>query len=343
MLDGARRCRASTTPTAREAMLGALEFVPLPDDVRCRRCALARPRAGRGEQLGLLAARLARAAPGCSSSSTAWSPRPRSGARQAGPARSSSARSSSPGARAGRGGARGRLARERRGGRARGRHPRRAAGARRRPARRASRRSARWPSCPPYSEARCRATRPATPAARPPELPERRARRAGRPGTAPLGFLAGGITGFITAGDRVGGEPASTTRRDSAGRDRRRHVPARRRRCVGRRAAVRLVRAPSRARGTSACAGPASGRAVGWAALGMVSLLRLRRDLLGARVDPDVEQTVTEDLGADEGTFGLIAAGLHDHLRRPVLRGVLLPRLLLRRAAHALLGRRGGA
>ena len=35
-------------------------------------------------------------------------------------------------------------------------------------------------------------------------------------------------------------------------------------------------------------------------------------------VDPDVDQTVAEDLGADDSSFGLIAAGLHDHLRRAV-------------------------
>ena len=47
-------------------------------------------------------------------------------------------------------------------------------------------------------------------------------------------------------------------------------------------------------------------------------------------VQPDAEQTVAEDLGGDEGTFGLIVAGLHDRLRGPRGGGVLLPRLLLR-------------
>jgi uncharacterized protein len=48
--------------------------------------------------------------------------------------------------------------------------------------------------------------------------------------------------------------------------------------------------------------------AVGWAALGMVSFYVLAA-VYSALVSPDAEQTVAEDLGADEGTFGLIAAG----------------------------------
>ena len=35
-----------------------------------------------------------------------------------------------------------------------------------------------------------------------------------------------------------------------------------------------------------------------------------------AIVQPDAEQTVAQDLGADQGTFGMIAAGLHGDLRR---------------------------
>ena len=47
---------------------------------------------------------------------------------------------------------------------------------------------------------------------------------------------------------------------------------------------------------------------VGWAALGMVSFYLLAA-AYSALVSPDAEQTVAQDLGADEGTFGLIAAG----------------------------------
>ena len=47
---------------------------------------------------------------------------------------------------------------------------------------------------------------------------------------------------------------------------------------------------------------------LGWAALGMVSFYVLAA-IYTALVSPDAEQTVAQDLGADEGTFGLIAAG----------------------------------
>ena len=49
-------------------------------------------------------------------------------------------------------------------------------------------------------------------------------------------------------------------------------------------------------------------QAVGWAALGMVSFYVLAA-VYTALVSPDAEQTVAQDLGADQGTFGLIAAG----------------------------------
>ena len=48
--------------------------------------------------------------------------------------------------------------------------------------------------------------------------------------------------------------------------------------------------------------------AVGWAALGLFSFY-LFAAVYTAAVQPDAEQTVAQDLGADEGTFGLIAAG----------------------------------
>jgi membrane protease YdiL (CAAX protease family) len=48
--------------------------------------------------------------------------------------------------------------------------------------------------------------------------------------------------------------------------------------------------------------------AVGWAALGIFSFYVFAA-VYSVIVQPDVEQTVAEDLGADESTFGLVAAG----------------------------------
>ena len=49
--------------------------------------------------------------------------------------------------------------------------------------------------------------------------------------------------------------------------------------------------------------------ALGWAALGLFAFYVFGA-IYTVVVNPDVEQTVTQDLGADEGTAGLIAAGL---------------------------------
>ena len=49
--------------------------------------------------------------------------------------------------------------------------------------------------------------------------------------------------------------------------------------------------------------------ALGWAALGMVSFYFVTA-IYGALVRPDAEQETVEALGGDEGTFGLIIAGL---------------------------------
>jgi membrane protease YdiL (CAAX protease family) len=49
--------------------------------------------------------------------------------------------------------------------------------------------------------------------------------------------------------------------------------------------------------------------AVGWAALGLLAFY-LCAVVYSAVVNPDVKQTVTQELGADQGTAGLIAAGL---------------------------------
>jgi uncharacterized protein len=48
--------------------------------------------------------------------------------------------------------------------------------------------------------------------------------------------------------------------------------------------------------------------AVGWAALGITSFY-VAVAIYTAIVQPDAEQTVAQDLGADQGTFGMIAAG----------------------------------
>jgi uncharacterized protein len=47
---------------------------------------------------------------------------------------------------------------------------------------------------------------------------------------------------------------------------------------------------------------------IGWAALGLFSFYVFAA-IYTAAVQPDAEQTVAQDLGADEGSFGLIAAG----------------------------------
>jgi membrane protease YdiL (CAAX protease family) len=49
--------------------------------------------------------------------------------------------------------------------------------------------------------------------------------------------------------------------------------------------------------------------AVGWAALGLFAFYAFAA-IYAAVAQPDVEQTVTKELGADQGTAGLIAAGL---------------------------------
>jgi membrane protease YdiL (CAAX protease family) len=48
--------------------------------------------------------------------------------------------------------------------------------------------------------------------------------------------------------------------------------------------------------------------AVGWAALGMLTFYVLAA-IYSVAVQPDVEQTVAEDLGAEESSFGLVVAG----------------------------------
>ena len=50
--------------------------------------------------------------------------------------------------------------------------------------------------------------------------------------------------------------------------------------------------------------------ALGWAALGVFSFYLRERASTPALVQPDVEQDVVESLGGDQGTFGLVIAGL---------------------------------
>ena len=58
--------------------------------------------------------------------------------------------------------------------------------------------------------------------------------------------------------------------------------------------------------------------ALGWAALGVASFY-LTTAIYGALVRPDAEQGTVEALGADQGTFGLIVAGLMVILVAPVV------------------------
>jgi membrane protease YdiL (CAAX protease family) len=138
----------------------------------------------------------------------------------------------------------------------------------------------------------------------PPELPEE-ARPRWPWWYGPVGFLAGAITGLITAGiawailgvDSPGESPSAiivgTLLLD------------------GSLVAVALlfasfVRKPKPwhfgLRGTPFWP------AVGWAALGIFSFYVFAA-VYSVAVQPDVEQTVAEDLGADESTIGLVAAG----------------------------------
>jgi len=138
----------------------------------------------------------------------------------------------------------------------------------------------------------------------PPELPE-----GVRPRWpwwyGPLAFLAGGLTGFITAGivwvaagvddptDSAGAIVVGTFLLD------------------GSLVAAALLFASFVRKPRAWHFGLRATRfwpAVGWAALGMVSFYVFVA-VYSAILQPDVEQTVAKDLGADDGSFGLIAAG----------------------------------
>jgi uncharacterized protein len=138
----------------------------------------------------------------------------------------------------------------------------------------------------------------------PPELPE-----GARPRWpwwyGPVGFLAGAVTGLLTAGiawaalgvDDPGESPTAiivgTLLLD------------------GSLVAVALLFASFVRRPKPWHFGLRRTRfwpAVGWAALGIFSFYVFAA-VYSVAVQPDVDQTVAEDLGADESTFGLIAAG----------------------------------
>ncbi len=138
----------------------------------------------------------------------------------------------------------------------------------------------------------------------PPELPE-----GARPRWpwwyGPVGFLAGAVTGLITAGiawaalgvDDPGESPAAiivgTLLLD------------------GSLVAVALLFASFVRKPRPWHFGlrrTAFWPAVGWAALGIFTFYVFAA-VYSVAVQPDVEQTVAEDLGADESTFGLVAAG----------------------------------
>ena len=152
--------------------------------------------------------------------------------------------------------------------------------------------------------------RPAAHPPEPPELPEGVAPRW-PPGTRASGFLvaligtliAVGIVAAATGADDGRGQPDLHGRRHADPEpDLRRH---------GR--AVRLLHAQAGA----VALRPAARALLAGGRLGgaRAGLLLPFAAVYTALVQPDAEQTVAQDLGADEGTFGLIAAGLHGRVR----------------------------
>jgi membrane protease YdiL (CAAX protease family) len=144
----------------------------------------------------------------------------------------------------------------------------------------------------------------AVPPPTPPELPEQ-ARPRWPWWYAPLGFLAGAITGLITAGiawavlgvddpsESPGAIVVGTALLDGS--------------LVG--AALLFASFVRRPRAWHfGLRGTRFWPAVGWAALGMLTFYVFAA-AYEAILHPEVEQSVAEDLGADESSFGLIAAG----------------------------------
>jgi len=121
----------------------------------------------------------------------------------------------------------------------------------------------------------------------------------------PLGFIAGGVCGFVSAGvvwaalgvddpsDSPGAIVAGTVLLDGS--------------LVG--AALLFASFVRPPRGWHfGLRRTAFWPAVGWAALGIVSFYVFAA-VYSQLLHPDVQQDVAEELGADESTFGLIAAG----------------------------------
>jgi membrane protease YdiL (CAAX protease family) len=138
----------------------------------------------------------------------------------------------------------------------------------------------------------------------PPELPEQ-ARPRWPWWYAPLGFLAGAISGFISAGiawailgaddpsESPGAIVVGTALLDGS--------------LVG--AALLFASFVRRPKAWHfGLRRTAFWPAVGWAALGMVSFYVFAA-VYDTLLNPEVEQSVAEDLGADAGSFGLLAAG----------------------------------
>ena len=138
----------------------------------------------------------------------------------------------------------------------------------------------------------------------PPELPEQ-ARPRWPWWYGPLGFLSGGITGFITAGivwAAAGVDDAA----DSPGA-----IVVGTFLLDGSLVAAALLFASFVRKPRGWHFGLRRTRfwpAVGWAALGLVSFYVFAA-VYSAILDPHVEQNVAKDLGADDSTLGLIAAG----------------------------------
>jgi membrane protease YdiL (CAAX protease family) len=138
----------------------------------------------------------------------------------------------------------------------------------------------------------------------PPELPEQ-ARPRWPWWYGPLGFLSGGITGFITAGivwAAAGVDDAA----DSPGA-----IVVGTFLLDGSLVAAALLFASFVRKPRAWHFGLRRTRfwpAVGWAALGLVSFYVFAA-VYSAILDPHVEQNVAKDLGADDSTLGMIAAG----------------------------------
>jgi membrane protease YdiL (CAAX protease family) len=122
----------------------------------------------------------------------------------------------------------------------------------------------------------------------------------------PLGFIAGGVCGFVSAGivwaalgvddpsDSPGAIVAGTVLLDGS--------------LVGAALLFASFVRPPRGWQFGLRRTP-FWPAVGWAALGIVSFYVFAA-VYSAVLHPDVQQNVAEDLGADQSTFGLIAAGV---------------------------------